>query len=334
VTTATLLALGLLFSVASMISYITQEKELRQKELMKMMSVTEFEIELSWYITFMVFNVITSCFCTLVSSFLFTYSSPLLLWFFWLMTFTSLTFYSTAIAAFCSKATRGVLVGLLFFFSGLFLSLIFNINTMSSVVITIAMLHPIASFSWGINLLGLLDDNGIGLTSDTISYVGYKTGYSMRIVFVGYTYSCIFWLFVTWYLNRTVTPEYGQAAEVWYFPLTYRYWRSFFPRRSIQHVSTKDGETSTTVTGLSSQSEDGITTNDVLQQPPPTEEVSEILQKQSKNGECIEIMNLHKSFGTKQAVNGLDLTMYNGHITALLGHNGTYDFSVSLFSMF
>jgi ABC-type multidrug transport system ATPase subunit len=31
---------------------------------------------------------------------------------------------------------------------------------------------------------------------------------------------------------------------------------------------------------------------------------------------------LKKSFGEKKAVNGLDLTMYNGQIFALLGHNG------------
>ena len=39
-----LVALGLLYPVATMIGFITREKELRQKELMKMMSVTEAEM--------------------------------------------------------------------------------------------------------------------------------------------------------------------------------------------------------------------------------------------------------------------------------------------------
>lgn len=39
-----LVTLGLLYPVASMIGYVTQEKELRQKELMKMMSVTESDM--------------------------------------------------------------------------------------------------------------------------------------------------------------------------------------------------------------------------------------------------------------------------------------------------
>jgi hypothetical protein len=39
-----LVTLGLLYPVASMVGYVTREKELRQKELMKMMSVTESDM--------------------------------------------------------------------------------------------------------------------------------------------------------------------------------------------------------------------------------------------------------------------------------------------------
>lgn len=39
-----LMTLGLLYPVAAMVGYITREKELRQKELMKMMSVTESDM--------------------------------------------------------------------------------------------------------------------------------------------------------------------------------------------------------------------------------------------------------------------------------------------------
>jgi ABC-type multidrug transport system ATPase subunit len=34
------------------------------------------------------------------------------------------------------------------------------------------------------------------------------------------------------------------------------------------------------------------------------------------------IKNLFKKFGQKVAVNGVNMTMYNGQIFALLGHNG------------
>lgn len=36
----------------------------------------------------------------------------------------------------------------------------------------------------------------------------------------------------------------------------------------------------------------------------------------------IKIADLHKRFGTTYAVNGINLNIYDGEITALLGHNG------------
>ena len=44
-------------------------------------------------------------------------------------------------------------------------------------------------------------------------------------------------------------------------------------------------------------------------------------------GECVDIRNLYKEFdtpmgGKKVAVDSLNITMFSGQITALLGHNG------------
>lgn len=36
----------------------------------------------------------------------------------------------------------------------------------------------------------------------------------------------------------------------------------------------------------------------------------------------MKVRGLKKKFGEKYAVNGINLTMYNGQIFALLGHNG------------
>ena len=302
-----LLALGLLYSVAAMISYIVQEKELRQKELMKMMSVTEFDVELSWFITFMAVNVTTSLFCTIVSSYLFKNAAPVLLWLFWLLVFLSLTLYSAALAACSSKATRGILIGLLFYFTGLFLAMIFDTKISSDNVVAIIMLHPVALFSYSIRLIGGLDDLSVGLTSETLSFMYYDTDTTFRQILMAYLYCCILWFSLTWYLNRSITPEYGQAAEVWYFPFTWSYWKSFVQRRTYTSINKSESVIS-----------DGI--ND---ESPPVEPVSETMKKQSVNGESIEILNLRKNFGDKSAVDGLNMSMYNGQITALLGHNGT-----------
>ena len=59
---------------------------------------------------------------------------------------------------------------------------------------------------------------------------------------------------------------------------------------------------------------------------PPVEPVTENLRSQIAAGKCVDIRDLRKGFmtptGVKMAVDGLNLTMYSGQITALLGHNG------------
>ena len=52
------------------------------------------------------------------------------------------------------------------------------------------------------------------------------------------------------------------------------------------------------------------------------EEISDSLKRQLTEKTCFKVRGLKKSFGEKQAVKGVDLTMYSGQIFALLGHNG------------
>lgn len=105
--------LGLLYPVACMISYITREKELRQKELMKMMSVTESDIGWAWFSTFMSFHFFTATFAAWVSSRLFENSDGFWLWVFWILSITAMIVYCMALASLTAKTVRAVLVGIL-----------------------------------------------------------------------------------------------------------------------------------------------------------------------------------------------------------------------------
>ena len=89
-----------------MIVYICREKELRQKELMKMMSVTESDIGWSWFISYLVVYVVVATLCAVVSMQLYENSDPLILWVFWILTFVSLIVFSMFIAASSAKTTR------------------------------------------------------------------------------------------------------------------------------------------------------------------------------------------------------------------------------------
>jgi ATP-binding cassette, subfamily A (ABC1), member 3 len=297
-----LITLGLLFPVASMTSYVSQEKELRQKELMKMMSVSESDIGWSWFISFfMLHGVITALAAAIVSSYLYDASEFLLLWLFWIFTFIAIIVLCMTIASLFSKSLRGILVSVLMFFAGSILAIALKIETSSPTWITIISIHPIATMAYGLEQIGFLEDQGAGLTMATFDLsLGFPSGYSFRTTMLALFFDCIFWGFLSWYLNRVITPDYGQALP-FYFPFLPSYW---FPTKNNNvRVGTL----------TSAEPNQGI----------PYEPVSDTLRRQSVDGESIELHNLRKVFGTQKiAVDGLSLSMYKGQITALLGHNG------------
>ena len=173
-----LITLGLLYPVAAMIRYMVLEKELRQKELMKMMSIKESDIGWSWFIFFLLFHAVTAVGAALVSTQLYTASSPVLLFIFWLFTFLAIICFSMFLASIFSKATRATLVSLLVFFVGFFLTLIADYQTSSVGVIFLISLHPVGAFAFGLQEIGRLEDFGVGLTFESITSTDSPNGYT------------------------------------------------------------------------------------------------------------------------------------------------------------
>jgi len=293
-----LVTLGLLYPVAAMIAYVTREKELRQKELMKMMSVTESDIGWSWFFTFLLLHVLTATLTTVVAGQLFNNSDGGYLWFFWMMTFVSIITFSLAISAITSKSTRGVLLGLLIFFAGVILTFVLDYQEDNSGIIALVSLHPVAAFSFGLQEIAFLEDRGVGLRSSTIETSDYPSGYTFSDTVAALITGVIFWGVLSWYLNRVIPPDYGQAMPL-YFPFTSSYWCPGSAKAPVEDASEE------------------TTTPDI-----PFEPVPETVRRQAQEGKSIEIRNLRRMFGDNIAVDGLSLSMYSGSITALLGHNG------------
>jgi ABC-type multidrug transport system fused ATPase/permease subunit len=295
-----LYVLGLLYSVSAIIGYVTKEKELRQKELMKMMSVTESDIGWSWFISFSAFYFVVSIIVSLVSTKLYTASDVTYLLIFWIVTFLTIVVFTLFLAALSSKSTRGTLIGLLVFFMGVFLTEIVDSVDGAGRKIALLSLHPVAAFSYGILEIGRLEDQGIGLTSDTVDRTDSPSEYTFNTCINSLIFDCILWGIVSWYLNRVIKPDYGQALPFW-FPFSRSYW---FPSSARAPTVTTEPDDDIAVAGS------------------PFEPVAEALKKQREEGKSIEIHKLRKTFGEKTAVDGLSLSMYSGQITALLGHNG------------
>ena len=309
-TAPVLIILGLLFPVASMIGYIVQEKQLRQKELMKMMSVTESDIGWAWFITFSICNVIAAMCAAVVSSVLYENSLTFLLSAFWILSLLATTTYCMTIASLTSKSSRAVLIGLLVFFSGVFLTIAVDYENGNAHLVRLLCIHPAAAFAYGIKTLGHLEDLKIGLTISTMQYSSGRSGLSMMTIVQYLSLDVILWGVLSWYMNLVITPDFGQALPL-LFPFDTQYWLPNY-RYTKKYDASKLTEVRTSTSSPRHYRETNI----------PTENVSETFKSQARQGKSIEIRNLRKDYGETIAVNGLNLSMYSGQITALLGHNG------------
>ena len=183
---------------------------------------------------------------------------------------------------------------------GVFLTLVVDYQDGDANTIGLLSLHPITAFAYGIQEIGRLEDGGVGVTADTVDDNSNASGYNLSSTIRSLIGDIIIWSIASWYLNRVIKPDFGQALP-WYFPFQSSYW---CPSRVSNTSEVKDlGKTDEEVN-------DGI----------PIEGVSDNLRAQTDSN--IIIRGLGKQFGEKTAVDDLNMTMYNGQVTALLGHNG------------
>jgi hypothetical protein len=156
--------------------------------------------------------------------------------------------------------------------------------------------------SYGISEIGRLEDQGVGVTFDTISQTDSPSGYTFNDTLLSLIVDVVLWSVLGWYLNRVVAPDFGQALPV-YFPFTASYWG--FSKKAPSTIATAD----------LAETDEAMNDSHV-----PIEGVSDTMRSQTDSN--IVIRRLGKKFGDKTAVEDLSVTMYNGQVTALLGHNG------------
>jgi ATP-binding cassette subfamily A (ABC1) protein 3 len=297
-----LLVLGLMYPMASTVRALVQEKELRQKELMKMMSISDFSIELAWFISLFMFFSAAGILMTIICDNLYESSNGFLLFIFWELAFLSILMFTFVMASFNSKPSRATLFSIMLFFVGYFITISVKYDDGSMGAIRGCSLHPVTAISYGIQIIGSLEDKGVGLKSSTIGNTDNPSGFTFSNCISYLIQDIILWGLLSWYLNRTVKGDYGQSLP-YNFCFTKKYW---FPNSDHKEDDEYPNE------------DDSKTFDDSI----PIEDVSDTLKAQEKEGNCVAIRDLTKRFDTKTAVDGLNLTMYNGQITALLGHNG------------
>uniref|UniRef100_A0A8C3DQC6 P-type phospholipid transporter n=1 Tax=Corvus moneduloides TaxID=1196302 RepID=A0A8C3DQC6_CORMO len=297
------MVLAWIYSVSMTVKSIVLEKEMRLKEAMKNRGITNGMIWCTWFLD--------SFFMMALSTFLLTalimrgqvlhYSNPFL-FFLFLLTFTTATIMQCFLfSTFFSKANLAAACSGVIYFT-LYLPHIVCFAWQDRLTVNLKILASLLSqvaFGFGTEYLSRYEEQGLGLQWGNIRTSPLEGDeYSFLFSINMMLFDAFLYGILSWYLDNVFPGDYG-LPQPWYFPVLESYW---FGSRSPE----QDHNLCHPCTNLNKL----INT---LFEPEPTGLVP---------GVCIQ--NLVKIFANrpKPAVDGMNLTFYEGQITAFLGHNG------------
>ncbi|XP_026281728.1 cholesterol transporter ABCA5 isoform X3 [Frankliniella occidentalis] len=289
-----------------LIVLIVNEKENHSLAAMKTMGVKDSAY---WFAWFVIYTVLVAALALVVV--LLLYLSDILPRSSYTLLFLNVTAYGCSsimitfvLSTFFNNARTA---GLLASFVTTLLSLVFLLETGLDVHSTagkciLGLLSPLA-FAKVLYLAIAMEMNGVGLTWVTMWEGPQPTpGVYFLLQFV----DILLYGLLAYYLDNVLPNEHSIRRSPLFF-LNPMFWCN---KKSVRATATANGEPFTYLTTEETESGD-------IEPVPP----------ELKGREAIRIEDLHKTFNTcfkpgVKAVNGINLTIYEGQITAILGHNG------------
>uniref|UniRef100_A0AAQ4QS35 P-type phospholipid transporter n=1 Tax=Gasterosteus aculeatus aculeatus TaxID=481459 RepID=A0AAQ4QS35_GASAC len=302
------MVLAWVYSVSMIVKSIVLEKELRLKETLKAMGVTNGVIWSTWFIdSFLMMGTSTALLTAIImAGRVLNYSNGLILFLF-LLTFTTATIMQCfLLSVFFNQANlAAACCGIIYF--ALYLPHIFCFAWQDHITKDMKILASLLSqvaFGFGTEYLSRYEEQGLGLQWDNIQtspLEGDEFSFLTSICMMGL--DTVLYALLAWYLDNVFPGQYG-IGRPFYFPLLPCYWLN-----SVAPASGKLTGSTFSLLTCCDQGE-GLEENQ-------NKEPADLLK-----GVCIQ--NLVKVFGSSStpAVDGLTMNFYESQITALLGQNG------------
>ncbi|XP_009984683.1 PREDICTED: retinal-specific ATP-binding cassette transporter, partial [Tauraco erythrolophus] len=290
------MVLAWVYSVSMTVKSIVLEKEMRLKEAMKNRGITNGVIWCTWFLDSFIMMTMSTFLLTalIMHGQVLHYSNPLL-FFLFLLTFTTATIMQCFLfSTFFSKANLAAACSGVIYFT-LYLPHIVCFVWQDRMTVNLKILASLLSqvaFGFGTEYLSRYEEQGLGLQwgnvrTSPLEGDEYSFLFSIKMMlFDAFLYGIL-----SWYLDNIFPGDYG-LPQPWYFPVQESYW--------LGSRNPKAKETATADVNT-------------FFEPEPTGLIP---------GVCIQ--NLVKIFANrpKPAVDGMNVTFYEGQITAFLGHNG------------
>jgi ATP-binding cassette, subfamily A (ABC1), member 3 len=300
--------LSFLYPVSRIIRGLVLEKEQRIKEGMKMMGLSEFAYNLSWLITTLIHMSLVSILIVLVTSTtVFEYSDKFLVFIYFMAFSLAVINMCFLMATFFSRSKVASLMGPMIFFASFFPYYAVSDPSYSPEVKAATCLLAPSCFALGANVFANYEGGLVGVQFSNSAVETANFSYSLCVGMM--VVDAVLYGVLAWYLDKILPSEFGTQLP-FYFPLLPSYWCGV----KITHDGI-DLET------LRKQLITAENTDNAKIEP-----VSSDLLRQQEENRCIMIRNLRKVYETtaedRVAVKGLNLDIYEGQCTVLLGHNG------------
>uniref|UniRef100_A0AAY4CP07 P-type phospholipid transporter n=1 Tax=Denticeps clupeoides TaxID=299321 RepID=A0AAY4CP07_9TELE len=288
------MVLAWVYSVSMTVKSIVMEKELRLKETLKAMGVTNGVLWCTWFIDSFLMMAASTCLLTIIvmAGKVLNYSNPIILFLF-LLTFTVATIMQCFLmSVFFNKANLAAACSGIIYFT-LYLPHILCFAWQDRITHNMklaSLLSPVA-FGFGTEYLSRYEEQGLGLQWDNIctspleqDQFSFFTSIQMMAL------DALLYALLAWYLDNVFPGQYG-IGRPFYFPLQPSYWKG---------TSYPNKEAADTGKGSFFEPEPlGLTVG-------------------------VSIQDLVKVYPGRShaAVDCLNITFYEGQITSFLGHNG------------
>ncbi|CAO2642152.1 Phospholipid-transporting ATPase ABCA3 [Lemmus lemmus] len=304
-----LLMLSFTYTSLSIIRAVVQEKEKKLKEYMRMMGLSSWLHWSAWFLMFFLFFLIMVSFMTLLFCVkvkkdiaVLSNSDPSLVLVFLLCFAISSISFSFMVSTFFSKANIAAAVGgFLYYFTFIpyfFVAPRYNWMTLSQKLLS-CLLSNVA-MAMGAQLIGKFEAKGTGIQwRDLLNPVNVDDDFCFGQVLGMMLLDSVLYGLVTWYVEAVFPGQFG-VPQPWYFFLMPSYWCGN-PRTVIgKEEEDSDPEKALRTEYFEAEPEDLVAGIKI-------KHLSKVFQVGNKD---------------KVGIRDLNLNLYEGQITVLLGHNG------------
>ncbi|CAF1219331.1 unnamed protein product [Rotaria sordida] len=314
-----LLIMSYIFAAINAVKNIVYEKEKGLKIAMTIMGLNGWIHWLSWFTRSLVFLTIADiliavCYIVKIplksggsSSIIGESDITLVFFFLFSYSITSICFMFLISTLFDKANSAAAGTGGIWFLSYLPYAFIQpRYETMTRVAkLATCMLHNIG-LALGAQLIGMFEGKGTGLQWSMFNQaISVDDNFTMADVIIMFYVDAVIYLLLALYIENIWPGQYGIPKSIFY-PFKLSYWRGY-TKSKVQQVNEVINESYRT----------GSTSSNAFESTPTDKELGVQLINVSKTYSF-----LFKSRPSVHAVSNLSMNIYNGQLTALLGHNG------------